>query len=96
MTLARTGVDDFDRFLASSGLQAHLYEMDQLQARREHQLPVHRTGEDQDRRYAQHIYEPQWLSRSFVRTIPDFALLTVMIIVFFVGAYVSFLRYDVR
>jgi len=27
---------------------------------------------------------------------PDFALLTVMIIVFFVGAYVSFLRYDVR
>jgi len=27
---------------------------------------------------------------------PDFALLTVMIIVFFVGAYISFLHYDVR
>jgi hypothetical protein len=44
----------------------------------------------------QHVYEPEWLSRSLVRAIPDFALLTVMIIVFFVGAYVSFLHYDVR
>jgi len=44
----------------------------------------------------QHVYQPEWLSRSLVRTIPDFVLLVVMIIGFFVGAYVSFLRYDVR
>jgi ABC-type phosphate/phosphonate transport system permease subunit len=36
------------------------------------------------------------VSRSLVRSVPDFALLLVMIIIFFVGAYVSFLHYDVR
>jgi ABC-type transport system involved in multi-copper enzyme maturation permease subunit len=97
MTLARTGVDDFDRFLASvraykpiytKWINSKLGESINFQSTEQVKIKI----DDMP----QHIYEPQWLSRSFVRTIPDFALLTVMIIVFFIGAYVSFLHYDVR
>jgi len=97
MTLARTGVHEFDRFLASvraykpiytKWINSKLGESFNLQTGEQSTISI----DDMP----QHVYEPEWLSRSFVRTIPDFALLTVMIIVFFVGAYVSFLHYDVR
>ena len=44
----------------------------------------------------QHKFEPETLSKSFVRTLPDFGLMLFLIIFFFAGAYVSFLKYDVR
>ena len=44
----------------------------------------------------QFTLEPEGLGKSLVRTLPDYVLMVVMIIIFFVGAYVSFLRYDVR
>ena len=44
----------------------------------------------------QHKFESETLSKSFARTLPDFGLMIVLIIVFFVGAYVSFLKADVR
>ena len=44
----------------------------------------------------QHSYEPESLNQSMARALPDFSLMIILIIVFFVGAYVSFLRYDVR
>ena len=95
--MARTGVDEYDRFLASvraykpiytKWINSKLGESINFQTGEQTKIKI----EDMP----QHVSEPEWLSRSFVRTIPDFALLTVMIIVFFVGAYVSFLRYDVR
>jgi ABC-type transport system involved in multi-copper enzyme maturation permease subunit len=97
MTLARTGIDDFDRFLASVRAYKPIYT--KWVNSKLGQSINFQTGETSQIKIddmPQHIYEPQWLSRSLVRTIPDFALLAVMIIVFFVGAYVSFLRYDVR
>jgi ABC-type transport system involved in multi-copper enzyme maturation permease subunit len=96
MTLARTGVDDFDRFLASVRAYKPIYTK---WINSKLGQSINFTGETVQIKIddmPQHSYEPQWLSRSLVRTIPDFALLAVMIIVFFVGAYVSFLRYDVR
>jgi ABC-type transport system involved in multi-copper enzyme maturation permease subunit len=97
MTLARTGVDESDRFLASVRTYKPIFTK---WINSKFGTTVNfQTGEQAKIKLddmPQHIYEPEWLSRSFVRTIPDFALLTVMIIVFFVGAYVSFLRYDVR
>jgi ABC-type transport system involved in multi-copper enzyme maturation permease subunit len=97
MTLARTGVDDFNRFLASVRAYKPIYTKwinskfgDSIN------FQTGELGKINIDDMPQHVYEAEWLSRSFVRTIPDFALLTVMIIVFFVGAYVSFLRYDVR
>ena len=44
----------------------------------------------------QHSLLPESLGKSLARTLPDYVLMAVMIIVFFVGVYVSFLRYDVR
>jgi len=97
MTLARTGVDEFDRFLGSVRAYKPIYTKwinsklgASINFTTGEQMKI--TIDDMP----QHVYEPEWLSRSLVRTIPDFALLLVMIIVFFVGAYVSFLRYDVR
>jgi ABC-type transport system involved in multi-copper enzyme maturation permease subunit len=97
MTLARTGVDESDRFLASVRAYKPIYtKWINSKIAGSINLQTGEFGKINLDDMPQHSYEPEWLSRSFVRTIPDFALLTVMIIVFFVGAYVSFLRYDVR
>jgi hypothetical protein len=97
MTLARTGVDEFDRFLASVRTYKPIYTK-WINSKLGESINF-QTGEQSKIKIddmPQHVYEPEWLSRSLVRAIPDFALLLVMIIVFFVGAYVSFLHYDVR
>ncbi len=97
MSLARTGVDEYDRFLASVRAYKPLYtkwvnskmgESIDFQTGQQARIKI----DDMP----QHVLEPEGLGRSFVRTLPDFLLMAVMIIVFFVGAYVSFLRYDVR
>ena len=44
----------------------------------------------------QHTFEPEGLGDSFKRTLPDILLMVFLILLFFIGAYVSFLRYDVR
>jgi ABC-type transport system involved in multi-copper enzyme maturation permease subunit len=97
MTLARTGINEFDRFLASVRAYKPIYTK-WINSKLGESINF-TTGEQAQIKIddmPQHTYEPEWLSRSLVRTIPDFALLIVMIIIFFVGAYVSFLRYDVR
>lgn len=97
MTLARTGVDEYDRFLASVRAYKPIYTK-WINSKMGQSINF-QTGEQvkisiED--MPQHVYAQERLSGSLVRTIPDFVLLVVMIIVFFVGAYVSFLRYDVR
>jgi len=97
MTLAKTGVNDFDRFLASVRAYKPIYTK-WINSKLAQSINF-QTGEQPKISLddmPQHTIEPEWLSRSLVRTIPDFALLIVMIIIFFVGAYVSFLHYDVR
>ncbi len=97
MTLARTGVDEFDRFLASvraykpiftKWINSKFGESINFQTNE-----LARISLDD---MPQHSIEPESIGKLIVRTLPDFALMAVMIIVFFVGAYVSFLRYDVR
>lgn len=43
-----------------------------------------------------HEFKPETLRDSFVRAIPDFVIMIFMIIIFFTGAFVSFLKYDIR
>jgi ABC-2 type transport system permease protein len=43
-----------------------------------------------------HSFTPETLGQSVRRALPDFVVLTLLVVVFFAGAYVSFLRYDVR
>ncbi|MFC1729505.1 ABC transporter permease subunit [candidate division KSB1 bacterium] len=41
-------------------------------------------------------FRPESLSASFMRALPDFVVMILFIILFFTGAFVSFLKYDVR
>lgn len=97
MTLARTGIDEFDRFLASVRSYKPVYTKwinSKFGESINFQTGEMATISIED--MPQHVLEPERLSRSLLRTLPDFGLMAVMILVFFVGAYASFLRYDVR
>ena len=43
-----------------------------------------------------HSFKPESLQDSLMLALPDFVIMTLMVLVFFAGAFVSFLRYDVR
>jgi ABC-type transport system involved in multi-copper enzyme maturation permease subunit len=43
-----------------------------------------------------HTFKPESLKESLMLALPDFLIMTLMVLVFFAGAFVSFLRYDVR
>ena len=44
----------------------------------------------------QHEFKPMTLRESFVLALSDIVVLVLMIIILFSGAFVSFLRYDIR
>jgi hypothetical protein len=97
MTLARTGIDEYDRFLASVRAYKPIYT--KWVNSKMGQGINFQTGEQAKIKtddMPQHSIAPESLGKSLARTLPDFVLMVVMIIIFFVGAYVSFLRYDVR
>ena len=97
MTLARTGLDDYDRFLASIRAYKPIYTK-WLNSKLGQSINF-TTGEQMKIKLddmPQFTYEPESLAKSIVRTLPDFIVMVVLILGFFVGAYVSFLRYDVR
>lgn len=96
MSLARTGVNEHDRFLSSvrtykpiftkwvnaKMMQGNIFGGEQIKPDLS-DMP-------------QHEFIPERLEDSFKRVLPDIILMIFLIILFFVGAYVSFLRYDVR
>jgi ABC-type transport system involved in multi-copper enzyme maturation permease subunit len=97
MTLARTGVDEYDRFLAAVRNFKPIYTK-WVNSKLAQGINF-QTGEQMKIKIddmPQFSIAPESLGKSLARTLPDYALMLVMIIVFFVGAYVSFLRYDVR
>ena len=97
MTLARTGVDEFNRFLASVRTYKPIFSK-WINSKMTTSINL-QTGQQQMIKLddmPQHSIEPESLKTSLARALPDFSLMIGLIIVFFVGAYVSFLRYDVR
>lgn len=97
MSLARTGVDEYDRFLASVRAYKPIYARwvnSKLgQSINFQTMELAKINIDD---MPLHLFESESLGRSLLRALPDYILMFVMIIVFFIGAYVSFLRYDVR
>ena len=98
MSLARTGLDEHEQFLAS--IRAYKPSFTKWVNSRM-MKSIDFTGGGQTGKVVltdmpQHKFEPESLSKSLARTLPDFGLMVVLIIVFFAGAYVSFLKYDVR
>jgi ABC-type transport system involved in multi-copper enzyme maturation permease subunit len=97
MSLARTGLDEHERFLASLRAYKPIFSR-WLNSKmmKSLNLQTGQTGKVVLDEMPQHKFEPETLSRSVARTLPDFGLMLFLIIVFFAGAYVSFLKYDVR
>jgi ABC-type transport system involved in multi-copper enzyme maturation permease subunit len=91
MTLARTGVDEYNRFLDSTRIYKPIF-ADWINSKRTTGPSAKIRIDDMPR----HFYAPETLRESLVKALPDFASMIFMIILFFIGAYVSFLRYDVR
>jgi len=96
MTLARTGTDEYDRFLASTRDYKPVFRQWRLNN------PAFRdpaTGMQREIDLSiipQLPFAPERLGELFMRTLPDFALMAAMTIIFLAGAYFAFLRYDVR
>ncbi len=97
MSLARTGLDEYERFLASLRAYKPIFSK-WLNSKMMRSLNIQtgQSGKVVLAEMPQHKFEPETLSRSVARTLPDFGLMLFLIIVFFAGAYVSFLKYDVR
>jgi len=98
MSLARTGLDEHQQFLDSIRAYKPIFTK-WANARMMSNLDFSGQGltakvvlDDMP----QHTFEPETLGPSLARTIPDFGLMVFLIIIFFAGAYVSFLKYDVR
>jgi ABC-type transport system involved in multi-copper enzyme maturation permease subunit len=97
MTLGRTGISEHERFLNSVKTYKPIFSKWINQKIGSSQAP--QAGERPKLDLSdmpQHEFTPEGFSESMTRTLPDLFLMVFLIILFFVGAYVSFLRYDVR
>jgi ABC-type transport system involved in multi-copper enzyme maturation permease subunit len=97
MSLARTGISEHERFLNSIKMYKPIFAkwISEKSMRSlnfgEGELPKPELDD-----MPQMDFVSERLSDSFKRILPDLVLMIFLIILFFVGAYVSFLRYDVR
>ncbi|MGD2294770.1 MAG: ABC transporter permease subunit [Candidatus Aminicenantes bacterium] len=92
MSLARTGINEYERFLRSIRTYKPIF------TKWANQKLFSEGPEAQPKLddMPQHEFIPEKLSDSILRMLPDLALMLFLIILFFVGAFVSFLKYDVR
>jgi len=100
MSLGKTGIEEHERFLNSIRSYKPIYSewatnkaMKSLDFTKiaEGKMPEIDISD-----MPEHNFKPESLRNSFARVLPDFFIMIGFIIVFFVGAYVSFLRYDIR
>ncbi|MBE3043120.1 ABC transporter permease subunit, partial [Candidatus Bathyarchaeota archaeon] len=101
MSLARTGPEEHARFLASvrifkptfaEWINTKMYNSLNLKDRQTLEMGSKPILDDMP----QHKFEPESLAKSLGRILPDFGLMLFLVVFFFVGAYISFIKYDVR
>ena len=97
MSLARTGVSEHERFLNSVKTYKPAFSkwINKKISNSQAPEPGQQTKLDLGD-MPQHEFKPEEFSESMVRMLPDLFLMAFLIILFFVGSYVSFIRYDVR
>jgi ABC-type transport system involved in multi-copper enzyme maturation permease subunit len=97
MSLARTGIDEHERFLNSVKMYKPIFTK---WVNEKMMRSLNLSGGEQPKPdlsdMPQHEFTPEEFSESITHILPDLFLMVFLIILFFVGAYVSFLRYDVR
>lgn len=97
MSLAKTGINEYERFLSSIRTYKPIFtkwvneKMMRTLNLSGGQQP---TPELDD--MPQHEFSAETFGDSFSRVLPDLVLMILLIILFFVGAFVSFNKYDVR
>jgi ABC-type transport system involved in multi-copper enzyme maturation permease subunit len=100
MSLARTGPEEHARFLASVRIFKPIF-TEWINAKMYRNLNVNKQTLEMGGKpilddMPQHKFEPESLAISLSRILLDFGLMLFLIIFFFVGAYISFIKYDVR
>lgn len=97
MSLARTGISEHERFLNSVKTYKPIFTkwINEKIFKNANFDSAQQTKPELDD-MPQHEFIPERLGDSFMRMLPDLLLMVFLIILFFVGAYVSFIRYDVR
>lgn len=98
MSMGRTGIHEHERFLNSIKTYKPAFTR-WANARMMQSINFDRTAEQPKPDIGdmpQHEFKPESLRDSFAQAIPDFTVMALMILIFFSGAFVSFLRYDVR
>lgn len=97
MSLARTGINEHERFLNSVKTYKPIFtKWISQKMMRSLNLEGGQQPKPELDDMPQHEFIPERFSDSFSRIMPDFVLMIFLIILFFIGAYVSFIRYDVR
>jgi len=97
MSLAKTGISEHERFLGSIRTYKPIFTkwINQKMMRSLNlsggQQPTPELGD-----MPRHEFSAETFGDSFSRMLPDFMLMVFLIILFFVGAFVSFSKYDVR
>ena len=97
MVLARTGTDEYNRFLDATRVYRNVYS--EWLVRNDMRNAISQVGPRAVLGVAdmpQFQFEPERLGASLMRTLPDFALMAAMTIIFLTGAFFAFIRYDVR
>jgi len=97
MSLARTGVSEHERF--RSTVKSYKPIWTKWVNQKIGTAPPPDQGEQRQLDLSdmpQHEFAPERFNDSVTRMLPDLFLMVFLIILFFVGAYVSFIRYDVR
>jgi len=97
MVLARTGTDEYNRFLDATRGYRNVY--NEWLIRNNIRNELWQAWPDTSFSAAdmpQFQFEPERVGESLMRTLPDFALMAAMTIVFLTGAFFAFIRYDVR
>lgn len=97
MSLARTGIDEHERFLNSIKTYKPIF----TQWVNAKMMRTVNIGQGEQPKpdlndMPQFAFVPERIGDSFKRMLPDLLLMVFLIIFFFVGAYVSFLKYDAR
>jgi ABC-type transport system involved in multi-copper enzyme maturation permease subunit len=96
MSLARTGVNEHARFLSSVRTYKPIFTKWINEKSMQGDIFGGKQIKPDLADMPQHEFIPEGLGDSLKRVLPDIILMVFLIILFFVGAYVSFLRYDVR
>ena len=99
MSLARTGFNEQERFLNSVRAYKSIFSKwinDKSEYLRRHPVKPGTQFKLDITDMPQLIFEPEPFGQSLGRVLPDIGSMVFLIIAFFAGAYVSFLKYDVR